>query len=167
MADPLSVSAGSFAVVGVLDVVLRAGRGLHAFFGAIKDAPRDLDELKRSLGDVILLVADVQAYRRALENSPLNAVPITSMNPNSKPQPQITLMAALRSLQRELSSLTALVKRHKDLANPWEKLKYMLDEKKIRASVQKLETFKSTLNSVLGVIGRYRDPNLAQTEQSS
>ena len=155
MTDPLSIAAGSFAVVGVLDVVLRTGRELHAFLGAIKDAPTNLEDLKLSLANVNLLVGDVRLYLEEIDVSAPAAGAISSTNPTPSRQPQPALSAVLKSLQRELSTLLALVNRHGSLAKPWEELKYILDERKIKTSLQRLETSKSTLNGVLQVVGRY------------
>ena len=163
MSDPLSIATGSFAVVGVLDVVLRTGRELYAFIGAIKDAPRHLMDLKLSLADVNLLVGDVKLYLDELEVSAPAAGLILSKNSTPSRQPPLPLSAALKSFQRELSSLLASVNRHGDLAKPLGKLKYILDERKVSMSLQKLETSKSTLNGVLVLIGRYCDLRLTRS----
>ena len=164
MAEPLSVAASSIAVLGLADVVLRAGNELHAILRAIKDAPKELEELRSTIAAINLLVEEADLYREELERSFRVPASVNSASSSTSMPPAPLLSATLRSLNRQLSALVKLAKQHEGVAKPWGKLKWVLDEKRIGKYVLKLEALKTSLTSSLAIIGRYRNPTFALSD---
>jgi hypothetical protein len=151
MAEPFSVATGSFAVIGLADVVLRAGKEFYQFLDTIKEAPTEVERLRYCIHDNTLLVEESKHYWQDLKDR----APLTSSSSTttlSRALPQFT--SALRSLDRELSTLVTLVKRHDGITKSWGRIKWVLDERKILKSLQKLEISESTLLTALLLVGR-------------
>lgn len=150
MAEPFSVAASSFAVIGVADVVIRAGNQVYQFLTAIKDAPAEVENLQTAIHDNIVLVENSKSYlEKARQFSLPNSVTSTSLN---KILPQFT--SALNALNRELLLLLNLTKRYKGMSNVWGRIKFVFDEKRIQKSLQRLEMSKSSLKLALELINR-------------
>jgi hypothetical protein len=62
MADPLSVVASSFAVVGVADIVLRTCLKCRQFLSDIEDAPTSIETLETCLRSNISLVQTLRNH---------------------------------------------------------------------------------------------------------
>lgn len=93
MIEPFSVAASSFAVVGLADVVLRAGKEFCQFLDAIKDAPTELERLRSCIHDNTLLVEESKRYWEDLkDHASLTSSSTTTL---SRALPQFT--SALRS----------------------------------------------------------------------
>ena len=150
MTDPFSVAAGSFAVVGVADVVLRAGKDFCQFLRAIQDAPTEVESLRCCIEDAVILVQDLRRYWQELKQSD----PSTSSSAASLNQALPQFQRALRTFDRELSSLLTLAKRYKGSSKRWAMIKWVLDERKILKSLQNLEVAKTTLGVALVLVGR-------------
>ena len=151
MAEPFSLVASSFAVVGLADVVLRAGKEFCQFLSAIEGAPTEVETLRCSINDTTLLVEDVKRYGEELKQS---AASLTSSAATTRSEILLQIKSALRTLERELSALVTFAKRHRRIHNPWGRLKWVLDEQKILKALQKLEASKSTLIAALVIAGR-------------
>jgi hypothetical protein len=150
MADPFSVVASSFAVIGLTDVVLRAGKEVHQFLNSIQDAPTEVERLRCSIHDNTLLVEESKRYWDELKKSTSStSSSITSL---SQAVPQFT--SALRTLDRELSALVLLAKRHGGTTKSWARIRWVLDERKVLKILQRLEVSKSTLGVGLMLVGR-------------
>lgn len=147
MAEPFSMVASSFAVVGLADVVLRAGDQIYQFLNAIKDAPAEIENLKSSIHENIVLVQYSKGYWEELRQllSSLNPSTITSLS-NTLPH----LNSVLKALHRELSRLSTVIKRYKGPSKIWGNIRFVLDEQKIQRSLQRLEGLK--LNFVVVLI---------------
>jgi hypothetical protein len=150
MAEPFSAAASSFAVIGLIDVVLRAGKEVYQFLGSIQDAPTEVDSLRCSIHDNALLVEELKRYWGEIQQSVSSASSCTT--DLSQAIPQFT--AALRTLNRELSALVTLAKRHDGITKSWGKIKWVLDQRKVLKIVQRLEVSKSTLGLGLMLVGR-------------
>lgn len=149
MIEPFSVAASSFAVVGVADVVLRAGKEVYQFLNAIKDAPAEVESLRQRVHDNALVVQESKRYWEELKQSASS----TSSSTTSLSQAFLQFISVLRGLDRELSTLGSLAKRHKGVTS-WGRIKWVFDERKILKSLQKLEVSKSTLIALLVLVGR-------------
>lgn len=149
MIEPFSVAASSFAVVGVADVVLRAGKEVYQFLNAIKDAPAEVERLRQCIHDNALVVQESKRYWEELKQSASSI----SSSTTSLSQAFLQFISPLRSLDRELSALGSLVKRYKGVTS-WGRIKWVFDERKILKSLQKLEMSKSTLTALLVLVGR-------------
>lgn len=151
MAELLSVTASSIAVVGLADLVIRAGKQVYQFLGAINDAPVEVESLGSSICDTILLVEDSKRYLEEVKQYTLSpsSASTTSL---IKALPQFK--SALATLEREMSALVVLIKRYKGTHRAWASVKFVFDERKIQRSLQKLETSKSSLVAALLLVGR-------------
>lgn len=150
MAEPFSVVASSFAVIGLIDVVLRSGKEVYNFLGAIQDAPTEVERLRCSIHDNSLLVEESKRYWDELKGSASSTS--TSTTSLSQAVPQFT--AALRTLDREFTALVTLAKRHDGITKSWARIKWVLDQRKISKILERLEVSKSTLGLGLMLVGR-------------
>lgn len=156
MAEPLSLAASIFAVIGAADVVLRASIEFSHFLAAVKDAPADVERLRTSLQETTLLVETAKHYLEELKDC-------RSFSPAS---PQTVglgkalscFTSCIRALERELVSLVALVRRYDGACQSWGRIKWILDERKLGKSMQKLETSKVALTTALVLVGRFVVP---------
>lgn len=152
MADPISTVASSFAVVGLTDVVIRAGKEIYNLLIAITHAPAEVESLRCCIHDNLLLVKDLKLYWQELRAS--------ASSPPSATTPALNralplFRSALETLNRELTSLAAFHKRHGDITNSKGRFKWVLDEPRILKYLQRLESSKSTLVAALVLVGRY------------
>lgn len=148
MAEPLSTAASAFAIVGVADVVLRATVECHRFLSGIKDAPAEIKELQaclqenkqlfkaliKHLEDLRDLTSSISAFARE-SSSALDG-----------------LTSAIRALDRELKALQISIKKYNGHDKTWARVKWVLDNRKISKSVEKLERSKSTLSVFLALV---------------
>lgn len=151
MVDPFSVVASSFAVIGVADVVLRTSCEVCRFLSEIKDAPLEIENLRRCIHENTLLVHTSKQYMEALKDQ------ASSESPSAADLSRAIglFTSAIRALDRELGALVALSKRHCGARRSWGTVKWVLDQRKISNSLQKLEHSKSTLNNALVLAGRF------------
>ena len=153
MADPLSLAASAFAVVGVADLALRASKGVYQFLSDIKNAPTEIENLRSCVGDNIRLVE--QSKQLSQELSSQNVPPTTNSFLNNSKENLELLKTVIRSLNRELDVLAKLAKKHAGASKTWGSIRWILDDKKVLKSLQKLEASKTSLNSALSLLGRY------------
>jgi len=145
MADPLSITASSFAVVGAVDVVLRASVECGRFLSEIKDTPAEIDALWTCISENRQLVEILKKRLEELKTSPiLPTADLTSV---------FTIFnSSVRALQRELNTLQTLAKKYSCIDKTWTKLKWVLDARKTNKSIEKLERLKSTLSVALSLV---------------
>jgi hypothetical protein len=149
MAEPFSLVASSFAVVGLAYGVLWAGKECCQFLNAIKDAPIEVKQFQCSNHDNILLVEDSKRYWDDLkESASLTSSTTTALN-RAFPQ----FKSSLRALDRELVAFATFTKRHNGNIKSWGRIKWVLDERKILKYLQKFEASKSTLVAALVLVG--------------
>lgn len=151
MTDPLSLAAGSFAVVGVVDVVLRASGEVYKFLSEIKDAPAEVEQLRYCVQETTLLVHTSKQYLEEIRLHTSSAS--TSAADMSRALGLFT--SAVRALDRELSALIMLAKKFNGVRRSWEKVKWFLDQRKLSNSLRKLENAKSMLSSALIFVGMF------------
>ena len=150
MSKPISIAAGAFAVVGVLDVVVRASLGLSRFFSSIKDAPKEIERLRYCIEDDQLLVKSSSAYL-----SPLLAPPIAKIEEAVVHSVDLNLVhTAVAALQRELLGLEIISKKQHGTCKTWAQLRCVLDKHRIDMYLQKLEYAKSMLLLALSLASR-------------
>src|SRR4051812_22220635 len=97
MSGALETAAGTFAVVGVADVVIRTGRDLYRFLCDFSDAPEEVKRLSECIRDTVLLADALRNCTQA--NVGAGVI--------------VSVQAAVRSLDRELQSLKLLVAKFK------------------------------------------------------
>jgi hypothetical protein len=152
MAEPFSVAASCFAVVGLADVVSRAGKEFYQFLNAFEDAPTDAARLRDCIHDIILLVEESKRYWEGLKDH-VSSVP-SSESATSLRQALPQFKSSLRSLDREMSSLVTVARRYDGITKSWVRVRWVLDWRKIDKSLQRLESSKSTLVGALLLVGR-------------
>ncbi|KAH7139279.1 hypothetical protein B0J11DRAFT_610664 [Dendryphion nanum] len=148
MADPFSIVASSFAVVGVTDVVLRLSAECYRFLSDIKDAPAEIVRLRNCIKDNDQLLVSL---KRHLDELRCSAAMISPPTPASNSDLD-GLPASIRALQRELGNLKSLVKKHGGGDKTWARIKWVLDDRKVNKSVEKLESTKATLSLALALV---------------
>jgi hypothetical protein len=75
------VATSAFAVVGLADVVLRAGKEVYQFLEAITDAPAEVEKLRCCIHDTTLLVEESKRYWEESKNS-ISSTPSSTTNQN-------------------------------------------------------------------------------------
>jgi hypothetical protein len=148
MADPFSIGASSFAVVGAADVVLRASAECYRFFSSIKDAPDEVNQLCIAIKENKRLVQSLQKHLDELRD-PASCI---SMPTQSSTSELYGFDSAFRALQREMIALEKLAKKHNGPNKTWGRVKWYLDERKIAKSREKLERAKSMLGLALSLL---------------
>lgn len=149
MSDPLSVAASAFAVVGVADVVLRTSIELRRFLSEIKDAPKEVEWLKNCLDDTSRLLNASKKCLQDLQNS----TPLTTSSNIDVTGAVEQFSTTIRSLDREFKTLITISKKHKLGNKSWARVKWVLDERKVEKTLQKMEYSKSTLTNALVLVG--------------
>ena len=151
MADSVSTIVNLSAILGLADVLCRAGKELFIFFTAIKDASKDIRNVAEELQQFIALLASVKTAVEQREASALAKDDELSWS---------GVIKALKGCQIELSELSLFVAKSRPnqqfgkAMNFVHKVKWVLDEKKLIQSCQRLERRKLTLITALTVIGR-------------
>ncbi|KAF7513702.1 hypothetical protein GJ744_007753 [Endocarpon pusillum] len=154
MADPFSMAASCFAVVGLTDVVIRAGKEIYHHLIAITDAPAEVESLRCCIHDNLLLVKDLKLYWQDLRASA--SLPPSATTPALNRALPL-FRSALETLNRELTSLVALYECHDGITKTKGRFKWVLDEPRILKYLQRLESSKSTLVAALVLVGRRQD----------
>jgi hypothetical protein len=145
MSGAFEAAAGAFAVVGVVDVLIRTGREIFSFLSDIKDAPNNITRLTDSINDTVQLAQASKACLDSLHNS---AAPLP------KTGATLVLDSAIKALNRELQGLKSLTVKFKG-NKTWGRVKYVLNDAKIDKATRYLETHKSLLSSALTLACRY------------
>lgn len=148
MTDPFSIVASSFAVVGAADVVLRASVECCRFLSGIKDAPAEIAQLRVSIQENKKLIESLRKHLDELRD-PASSISMSANDPISALD---GFDSSFRALHRELNSLQKLAKRYSGVDRTWARVKWLLDERKIGRSLEKLERSKSMLGIALSLI---------------
>ncbi|MCJ1382294.1 hypothetical protein MMC17_005407 [Xylographa soralifera] len=154
MADPVSTVANVSAMLSLVDVVCRAGKELFMFFTAIKDASKDIRKVAEELQQFVALLTIVQATVEQRETS----------NFTNGSEPSLSaIVEALKGCQSELIELSLFVDKlrpnlqHGKAIKLASKVRWVMDEKRVIQSCQRLERRKLTLITALSVIGMKYD----------
>ena len=148
MADPLSITASSFAVVGVVDVVLRASVECCRFLSEIKGAPAEIGGLQSCIKNNIELLRALKKHVDELQD-PASAMCLSAAELNTTLS---GFTSSLRALQRELNTLQVLARKYNSNDRVWTRVKFVLDARKISKSLERLDRSKSTLNVTLSLV---------------
>jgi hypothetical protein len=140
MSGAFELAAGSFAVVGVVDVILRSGREIYNFLNNVADAPEDIDRLRETVTDMLRLC---QASKDLIRSS------------TSAGRSAATLIdSATKSLDREVQTLRRIILKFKG-SKTWSRVKYVLDEAKVKKAMQSLAQANALLANALNLASRY------------
>lgn len=147
MTDPFTLAAGSFAVLGVVDVVLRASIECCRFLSALKDAPEEITRLCSCIETNKLLV---ESFKKHLDG--LQSLAATLSTTDTKEALKL-FESSVKSFDRELSNLKLLETRYKVKNKIWSSIKYHLDDRKVNKFLRNLENAKSGLCAALSLVG--------------
>lgn len=152
MADPLSIAASSFAIVGLVDVVLRTCIEVRDLLSTIQSAPDDIACLKECVNDNVRLL---ELCKRCIEQMRTSAASRTNTAQADLSRALNELSSPIRSMDRELRALTTLAKKHHMSGKAWAKIKWILDEKRLKKSLERLSEARSQLTISLNVTGLF------------
>jgi hypothetical protein len=141
----LEVAASAFAIVGVADVLVRTGREVYSFLRDVADAPKELERLRETVQDVVLLAETSRPSLETLKAGTAAGPPTAATS---------SLDAALKALDRELRSLKGFIPKVKG-RRTWNNVKHVLDASKVAKSTRNLENAKTFLASALTLASRY------------
>ena len=137
-------------MVGLADVTCRIGKELYVFFNAIEHAPHDIQNMLKELQQLDTIISSIHTLAENNNKPPFSTDDQLSFS---------AILQALHDCKSEFESLRDLVEKFKPnqqlgakkhLAN---KVKWILEEKKITKSCQKLERLKLSLTTVLTSVG--------------
>jgi hypothetical protein len=140
MSGAFEVAAGAFAVVGVADVLARAGLEVYNFLREVEDAPNDVKRLCDSVEKTVLLANVSTRCLRQLESC---------TQPAPSPDVVETLRRSRNALEREVKSLKIHTVKFKGKSRRWSNVRHVLNEQRIRKALGSLEQSKSLLNGAL------------------
>ncbi|KAH7082052.1 hypothetical protein FB567DRAFT_97399 [Paraphoma chrysanthemicola] len=151
MSGAFETAAGAFAVVGVADVLIRAGREIIAFLNDVKDAPEDVSRLCQTIEDTIGLA---NSLKRCVDDLKTRGASFATTDTFT------ALESATKSSNRELQTLKVAAAKFKATKKTWSSVKYALGKDKVAKTTQKLEHLKALLVGCLTqaygyVIDRY------------
>lgn len=143
MADPFSLAAGTFAVVGVADVVLKASIECCRFLPTIKGAPEEIIRLQTRIEENRALAEAFITHLNGLQNIVIGTA-IPRMEKALK-----LFEKSVKSFNRDLTALIILEARYKGTSKLWSAVRHVLDEKKLSKCLGSLENAKSMLSTAL------------------
>lgn len=141
MSGAFETAAGAFAVVGVADVLIRTGRNLYSFLHDISDAPDEIARLRDVIKEIIYLH---EASVKCQNNLKARGAAI------GNDAALRSLESASGALSRALQSLKLLVGKFKG-AKTWSRVKFVLDESKVKKAISALEQAKVLLANALSL----------------
>ena len=148
----LSAAANAFAVVGLADVVFRAGTQLYDVLNRTRAASKSIPQLLSTLKCLTAIIAEVRAFAKEFEQSPFALEDKQTLLPE--------LETILKGCERELVDLRALATTASGgigsgWLRQWKKsLIWALDDQKVIQSCRSLEGYKGALTAALAVTGR-------------
>lgn len=149
MADPFSLAASSFAIIGVADVVLRACLKCHQFLSDVQDAPTAIDDLKTSLRNSTSLLQALKSHVQQIEAS-------ASLQHRAELAPAFEQFAiGIKSLRRETDKLLIRCLKYSKMKKTRANVRHVLAEKDIRKTNEQVEHAKSTLSVALSLVEGY------------
>jgi hypothetical protein len=145
MSGAFEAAAGAFAVVGVADVLVRAGRELYSFLGDVADAPKEIDRLREVIRETVLLYHNSRGCQQDLKTrgASTGAADVTA-----------SLESAAKALDREMRELTKIAKKYNGIKT-WGNVKFVLGKDRLNKAVQRLEHAKNSLANALTLACMY------------
>ena len=147
MADPLSLAAGSFAVVGVVDVVLRASVECCRFLSALKDAPEGIGRLQSSIETNKALVDSFEEHLGGQQGL------AAALSATHAEEALKLFESSVKSFDRELSTLKLLATKYAGKKKLWGSIKYHLDDRKVNQSLRNMENARGGLCAAFSLVG--------------
>lgn len=150
MAEPMSIIAGISAVTSLADVSCSLAGSLYKTFRAIKDAPRAVQRLSKELEQLHNLLQDVDNLLQRYSTSRLVTDDGLSID---------SVQSVLQECQTELESVqktaATFEKQPSKFKNTTARLRWVVDEGKIKQHCQTIEQLTQHLNTGLSVLSQY------------
>lgn len=142
MPEPISTVAEAAAIVGLADVVCRAGRHLYKFFSEMKDAPNEVRLLRNELNRLDMVLGQIKTYAEQLVNSSFSD--------------GRTLKDVVKACQLEFLSLEDNTNRASQARGTFAKLEdrlmWVLGKEKTAQACQRLERCRMDLTLALQLV---------------
>lgn len=157
MAETIAIAANAAGIIGLADVACRLASTLYSFFAAVKNAPENVQNLVTELQLLQSVLADVQKYVTRLDSTP-SGVQLDISND--------CLHSVLRECQSKLEALRktsmSVQDYNGDVRRFSRRLKWVLDEKKIKQHLAMVTRLKVDLLTAILVAGKYVMHRLVQ-----
>lgn len=149
MAETIAVAASAAGIISLADVACRLASTLFSFFGAVKNAPGNVQNLVKELQLLQFVLADVREYVTRLEST--RGVQLNISND--------CLHSVLRECQSKLEALMnismSVQDPNRDNGRVSRRLKWVLEEKKTKEHLAMVARLKLDLLIALLVAGKY------------
>jgi len=148
----LSAAANAFAVVGLADVVFRAGTQLYDVLNRARAASKSIPQLLSTLKCLTAIIAEVRTFAKEFEQSPF------ALEDKQTLLPELEII--LKDCERELVDLRTLATTASGgIGSGWlrqwkKRLIWALDSQKVIQSCRSLEGYKGALTAALAATGR-------------
>ena len=145
MPDPLTIAT---CVVSLADVALTASTKIRTFLRDFKDSHRDIERFWHDLQVLISLLSRIRAYHLDLRSS------------SSEQDDNSEIVRILESctndldiVQNEIDKVKGRLRNNR--VKDWtSRVRWILNKKKVKDAVQRLENNKTSLQIALSLIGR-------------
>ena len=150
MAEPMSIIAGISSVTSLADVSCSLAGSLYKAFRAVKDAPRAVQKLSKELEQLHDLLQDVDNLLQRYS---------TSLTVSEDGLSIDSVQSVLQKCQTELESVqkTAVTfeRQPRKFKNAAARLRWVVDEGKIKQHCQTIEQLRQHINTGLSVLSQY------------
>lgn len=153
MADPLSIAA---SVAGLLSVSVKVGAIITSFISSVNDVP---DSARAALSTVQGMRLTLTSVRHLIDT-------LSQLPKERKAMIHVRhLVVVFREAILSFSELEAIVvppARSSENASAWDTVKWLLEEKNIVRAVQRLESHRASLSSMLNILQWYASEHAAR-----
>jgi hypothetical protein len=144
MADGLSIAA---SVTGLLAVVGNISTIIYEFVSSVADAPKSARDTLAAVEEMRLVLTSIQqAQDNGLSRIPENRKKMVHIK-----NLVIIVRESIISLS-ELEAIVTLAARTDGRRSKRSKIKWVLEQEKIERCVQRLESHKTSLSAILGIL---------------
>ena len=143
MADPLSTVA---AVVSLVDVTIRACEGISSLIVGLKDAPNAAQHLRQTMQNAKSVLGSLKLYVSEYESSSL-------FTQQHQLLPEI-VEKELLGIRADLSLLQKFLPSSGNQGKIGQRVKWVLDEKKVVRVVRRLESRQTALMTGLQIVAQ-------------
>ena len=143
MADPFSTVA---AVVSFVDVAVRACKGIYTLVDEWKDAPNAINRARQSAQNLESTLGSLRRYVNEYESSKLFLEQQQLLPDVVKTQ--------LRDIDSDLKLLSKCLSPSSTRGKRVQRIKWVLDEKKVSEIVRRLDSRQMSVSTVLQILGQ-------------
>lgn len=143
MADPFSTVA---AVVSFVDVAVRACKGIYRIVDEWKDAPNAINRARQSAQNLESMLGSLRLYVNEYESSKL-------FLEQQQLLPDV-VRNQLRDIDSDLKVLSKCLSPPSTGGKRVQRMKWVLDEKKVSEIVRRLDSRQMSVSTVLQILGQ-------------